>query len=351
MLSSLEHSIKAVRRRVFTAAWFEALATHLALALFAGGTAILIARVALHWDRVPAAWFASLAAVAPVSAWWLARRRIPSRESCATWLDVRGGASGLVVTENELGSSAWSPRAEERLRRSLDVLPEVDILRTLRNVTPAAAFVALALWIEPPQVEVGPPPAVADAAIERVEEKLAALEQVLEVEPELAAELDEQLESAKAEAAEGRPESTFEALDRMEERLEDQAQRAEQAAHRAQHELASAVGEPNLEDAQAALENALAEMAKAGLEKDLPQSLKDELAPGTLSLPEGVQLSSAELAKLAQQMKGTLDGKLGKLAQGKLLDPTAVAKLGQLSLDDFDDTHECDENCTKPGGT
>ena len=73
-----------------------------------------------------------------------------------------------------------------------------------------------------------------------------------------------------------------------------------------------------------------------------------------MSLPEGVQLSSAELGALARDLKGALDSRLAKLTAGRLLDPSKLRPLepGELpSLDDFDPEHVCDEDCKKPGGT
>jgi tetratricopeptide (TPR) repeat protein len=352
MRSTLDRSLAAVRRRSLWSAWWHSIGLHAAVAMFAAGAAILAVRVGAHWTRPDAAWWLALALAAPLSAWWVSRSKVPGRASCATWLDVRGGASGLVVTHDELGETPWTERAEQCLEDSLRALPPIECARALRTSAPAALFVALALWIEPPAAVVGPPPAVADAAIERVEEQLVTLEEVLELEPELAAELQDQLEHVRAESEEGRAESAFEALDHLEQELERHAAQAEQAAHRAQHGLASAVNDPSLAEAQAALEDALSEMADAGLGKELPESLQTALTPGAMTLPEGVQLSSAQLAKLSQELKGVLDLKLGKLVEGRLLDASALGKLGKLgSLDDFDDTHECDEECEKPGGT
>jgi hypothetical protein len=351
MLDSLERAIADLRRRVLATHWLRHAALHGAVLLYAGGAAALLARALGGWERGAAAWVVAIVLAAPLSAWWLARRRAPSREAAAAWLDVRGGASGLVVTESELGSSSWSPAAEARLRGSLEALPRLDILDALRRLAPALAFAALALFVPIPRDEVGPPPAVADSALERVEEKLATLEETLELEPETAIEMEEQLERVAEESREGDAESTFEALDRLEERLEDAARDAETAALRAQHELAAATKDPSLADAQQALENALAEMAEGGLAKDLPADVQSELLPGSLALPEGMQLTSAELAKLAKSLQGALDSKLGRLAQGRLLDPKSLRKLGELPTLEGFESHECDESCLKPGGT
>jgi hypothetical protein len=87
--------------------------------------------------------------------------------------------------------------------------------------------------------------------------------------------------------------------------------------------------------------------------------VQDALAPGSLSLPQGVQLSSAELAALSQELRGVLDERLAKLAAGRLLDPSKLRELklgegvglGDLSDFEYDPDHVCDEDCKKPGGT
>jgi hypothetical protein len=296
----------------------------------------------------------AVALVAPVLAFVQARRKVPSRAASAAWLDVHGGADGRIVTEDEVGRSSWSEGAPARLERSLRELPRVRALPALLPSFPAFAFLALALWIDPPRELIGPPPGVSTAAIERVEEKLDTLQEAVELTPETAEELRAQIERIEAEAAEGRPESTFESLDRMEERLEDLAQDALEAAQQANRDLASAASDPSLGEAQQSLESALAKMDESGLAGELPQEMKNALAPGTLTLPKGVQLSSAQLAKLSKELKGVLDERLAKLGNGNLIDPKSLKELGELgelaSLDDLE-LHECDAECLKPGGT
>src|SRR6185503_13948122 len=99
VLPTLDRSVERLRRRVFAAAWIERIQIHLALALFAAGVAMLLVRTSAHWDRTSAAAWLVLALIAPITAWRLARRRVPSRDSASVWLDVRADASGSIVTE------------------------------------------------------------------------------------------------------------------------------------------------------------------------------------------------------------------------------------------------------------
>ena len=188
--------------------------------------------------------------------------------------------------------------------------------------------------------------------------KPATLEEVLDLPPEEAEELAARLQRIEDEAASGQPASTFEAIDRLGERLDAEAAQALDAAQRAAQDLAQAAGDPSLAEAQAALDSALSGMQAGGLGKDLPPELRAALEPGSLSLPPGVQLSSAELGKLSQALKGVLDQRLAQLGAGGLLSNVKLSELrlaqGSLgSLDDFeyDPDHVCDEECKKPGGT
>jgi tetratricopeptide (TPR) repeat protein len=290
---------------------------------------------------------------APVLAFVFARREVPSAHGAATWLDVHADASGFVVTEDELGQSSWTPRTEEALERALAALPKPQWRALLAPLSLAVAFASLALWIELPERVIGPPPAVSSAAIARVEEKLDALEEALALEPELEEDLEQRLEAARADSEAGNPESTYEALDQLEGRIEEEAQRAEQAAQQALAELERAASDPSLAKAQEALKSALETLEAAGLSKELSpdaeRALKEALAEAAQS---GEPLSSAELAQLARELKGGLEAQLGKLANGRLIDPKKLAKLAASgSLDEFDDTHECDEECKQPGGT
>ena len=356
MLPELAAAVATLRRRTFLARWLELAGTHLAVALFALGTLVLYLRAFEHAEREVARWLA-WSALALVSAAWLARRRMPSAAWATAWLDVHGGATGAIVTEGELGHSPWSTRVDGGLAQARAALPRPELAATLKRLAPGALFAALAVWVPVPERLIGPPPVVATALIEELEAELETLEEELDLPPEEAEELELRLERIQAEAEDGQPASTFEAIDRLGQRLEDEAAQALEAAQRAAEDLAAAAGHPELATAQEALEAALATMEDAGLAKDLPPAALAGLQPGTLSLPPGTQLSSRELAALSAELRKALEGTTQGLAAGKLLDPSRLrafegqlAKLGE-EFGEPDPTHECDEDCKKPGGT
>jgi hypothetical protein len=359
MLPTLEAGVASLRRRRLAQRWVELLGMHAQVVLFAAGVVVLVLRVLGRWESREAAPLIGVAGLALLTSYALARRRLPVAASAAAWLDVRGGARGQVVTEGELGGSEWSEGARRQLERALADLPRIEWKRALRPALPAAAFAVLAVWVPIPRAAIGPPPVVTETLIEELQEKLETLEETLDVAPEVAEEMEARLERIEDEAANGQPESTFEAIDRLGERLDAEAEKALEAAQQASQDLAGAASDPSLADAQAALESALAGMKEAGLGKDMPESVQNALAPGSLSLPQGVQLSSAELAALSKELKGVLDERLAKLAAGRLIDPSKLRelKLGaggelvDLSDFEFDPDHVCDEECKKPGGT
>lgn len=356
---SFRRALERVARARWIHAAVSALGKHASVALFVAGAAVLVLRTLdphapLPWALVLAAPF-----VGALTALGFSRSARPSREAAAAWLDVHGGASGEVVTEAELGASDWSRNAAARVERAVAALPRAPWSRALRHSLGGLVFALASSWVPLPELPVGPPPFVADRALERVEEKLDALEDALDLEPELAEELRERLERVQEAAADERYDATFEALDRLEERLDSEAQEALAAAERAAEELAAAANDPHLDHAQEALEAALKELRDAGLAKGLSEAAKQPLGEG-LELPQGLQLSSKELAKLARELSGAMGKNLAKLDAARTIDPARLAKLAQARLGElgelgeageFDPDHECDEKCKQPGGT
>jgi tetratricopeptide (TPR) repeat protein len=259
-----------------------------------------------------------------------------------------------VVTEAELGASAWSGQAQERIENALAQLPRIDGLALARSLGLGALFAAAALFVPLPEASrSGAPPVAPERTLERLEEKLAALEDALALDPELSQELHERLERVEESAREERFDSTFEALDRLEERLDDSAARALEAAQQAQENLAAAASDAHLDHAQEALESALEQLRESGLTKGLSESTKSELGEQLDSLPPGLQLSSQELAALSRELNQSLAKQLGKLGAARLIDPSKLRELldAQLGEGELDPDHECDEDCKKPGGT
>jgi len=353
--AALERAARRVQRARVRAAAVSAFARYGGIVLLVAGAGVLVYRTLS--PAAPAPWWAPLAALALAAgfALWIAQRARPSEALAAAWLDVRGGASGAVVTEAELGSSAWSDRAQQRIENALAQLPRIDGLALARSLGLGALFAAAALFVPLPEASVvGTPPFAPERTLERLEEKLAALEDALALDPELSQELRERLERVEESAREERFDSTFEALDRLEERLDDSAARALEAAQRAQDDLAAAASDAHLDHAQEALESALEQLRESGLTKGVSEATQRELGAQLDSLPPGVQLSSQQLAALSRDLNQSLAKQLGKLGAARLIDPSKLRELldaQQQGEGELDPDHECDENCKKPGGT
>lgn len=345
------------RRRFAVAAWLGEWSRHGALALVAAGVVALLLRRFSDAPRSLAALAALLLLPAAGSAWWRARRRFVSAATVAAWLDVRGGADGRLVTAFERDQPIVAPPPELRLRLGL----------LARPLLPALAFLALALWIPLPAAAGGLElPQLQADQLDQLAEKLATLEETVQLDEGLRAELHERLERARERLDEGPLEggalaSSFEARDALEARLEQEAATAQQGIELAQAGLAAdAMARALASDAPRAeelLAQTLADLAQAGLSDRLPDELKQQLAelgrldPAQLdgtALPAGASIDSkrlAELAQSAQQLQQALGKQLAKLVRSGLID------LSQLKpFDGKQVVHECTEACSKEGG-
>jgi hypothetical protein len=349
----LDSSIERVRSRVFQAVFGSALLTWLAGLLFALGCIALALRAALDWPLARTLLVFAPLVFAPVVAWRIARRKQLSRAGAAAWLDVQSGSSGVVVTGFERSDAAWRTRVDESLARA-EILPRARLQKPSMAAFSGLAFAALAVWVPIPRTALGPPIALQQAAVERVEEKLATLEEEVALEPELAAEMRETLQRLKDEDALANPESAFEAADHAEARLSDEARSKAEAAEKGQEDLAAAAdsAERDPEAAQKRLEAAMGELSKSGLAKGLAKGLEKELGSASLELPAGTKLDAGAIEKLSGELSDKLGDKLAKLAKAGLLKPGSPGKTGKPpGLEKIAD-HVCTAECRKnPGGT
>jgi hypothetical protein len=314
--------------------------------LLAAGLATLVVRRFAGWSASSAALLLLAVVPAFATAWWRARSRFVSAATAAAWIDVELGADGRIVSAFELGldapqdAHAWSARSRPRIRW----------LWLARPLLPALAFAALALLLPIEGRDASAlAPALVGSQIERVAEKLATLEENVELKDELRAELHQRLDRAK-EQADGAPlSSTLESVDQVAQRIQQEAETARERIDEARAALETEAlsnalsAEPA--HAQELLAQTLGDLAKGGLGHDLPETLKQELPAGGLALPEGMKLDPAQLAKLASDLHVVLDAKLAKLVKSGLLDPKKLMPFdGKLRR------HKCDERCKKGGG-
>lgn len=351
----LERSIERLRRRAFLGAFLGTFLRLLAISAAVLAAVALLLRVAFRYEQEEAVWVLAALGLVPIAAWILARRRVPSRGATAAWLDVRAGGTGAIVAGDEIADPRWEAEVERALARE-PALPRLHVARPARLAFGALAFAALVLWVPIAPAVVGPPTAVQESVLERVEEQLKALEEQVELEPELAAELRETLERLQREGALQEPEAAFEALDRAQERLEQEAYERAEVSQSAQDDLARAAEDAarTPEAAQEQLEKTMQQLAQAGFSKDVQSALEKELGAAGVSLPPGTKLDAEKIEAISKALAEKLAARNGELAKKGLLDAKALAKLGELAkLDGFEfNDHVCDEECEKkPGGT
>ncbi|MCE9595641.1 MAG: hypothetical protein K8S98_15745 [Planctomycetes bacterium] len=345
MLPELDRSLRRLLARAKTAAWLEACARLAAPAVFVLGGWVLLARFALGQSRTAAAWSLAAFALVPVAAWFVARRRFLTPEAAVAWLDRRSGGSGALLTHFVLDDERWAGPARDALA-SIERLPRIAAWRDFRTTALGALFVGAAFVLDRAIVPTPPATQVALNRIDAASADLIALQEVVELAPETAKELEARLERLRDEGDAAPLDASLEAVDRTQEELARNADEALAAAERARDALSSAGA---AEDAQATVDGinaALRDLKEAGLAAKLPKSLLERLDPGSLQLPDGVKLSAQELAQLSDELAAALDARMERLAKAGLVGKAQLERFRELER--FSD-HVCDGECKRAG--
>ncbi|MCK6448483.1 MAG: hypothetical protein L6Q99_18995 [Planctomycetes bacterium] len=346
MLPELERSLARLLSRAKTAAWLEASAQLLAPVLFALGAWVLLARFGLGESRTSAAWALFALLAVPLAAWFVARRRFLSPQAALVWLDRESGGSGALLTQAAIGDPRWNDAAERALA-TIARLPRLAPGKAFVPSLLAAAFVAGAFVLERSALPAPPATAVIEQRVDAVQADLAALAEIVELSAETTEELEARLERVEAGPGDAPLDANLEAVDRTEEALAREADEALAAADRARDGLDLAAAADSEEAARAALNEALRELKDAGLAAKLPKELLAKLDPGSLELPDGVQLSREELGELSNALREALDARMERLAKAGLLSKNKLERYRELERIA---QHVCDETC-KRGGT
>lgn len=346
MLPELERSLARLLSRAKTAAWLEATAKLLAPALFALGAWVLLARFGLGESRARAAWACIALVVVPGAAWFVARRRFLSPQAALVWLDRESGGSGALLTQAAVDDPRWNDAAQRALA-TIERLPRLAPGKAFAPSLLAAAFVAGAFVLERSVLPPPPATAVIEQRVDAVQADLAALEEIVELSEETTEELEARLERVEAGLGDAPLDANLEAVDRTEDALAREADEALAAAERARDGLDLAAAAESEAAARAALVDALRELKDAGLAAKLPKELLAKLDPGSLELPDGVQLSREELAELSDALREALDARMERLAKAGLLSKQKLERYRELERIA---QHVCDEAC-KRGGT
>ena len=361
-VEGLRPALLRLRRRANLALWSAELARLAAPALLALGLTVLLLRFGLGWAAPRALAVLALLALLPLAAWWRARPRFLSGDGAAAWLDLRTGGRGVVVTGVDVPDPRWSAAVRAELARA-PADPRLRLGRPYVASLPGVALVVLAALVRPPVERPDPWVRALENAADRVADRLETLEEQVTLEPELAEELHERLEALREDLADAQPESSLEALDRLDADLAERAQQAFEDALEADAGLDAAAAEASAESEHAALEEALSDLAEAGLLSDPPEALDEalsELAARTgasfessLTLPEGLDLSGLDAVELSAELQAMLAEKMAELDALGLLGPGHAGRFGEpgeLGNPGEYVEHECDADCDE-GGT
>ena len=363
-VEGLRPALSRLRRRANLALWSAELARLAAPTLLALGLLVLLLRFGPGWTTARALAVLPLAGLLPLAAWWRARPRFLSNAGAAAWLDLRTGGRGVVVTGVDAPDPRWSAAVRAELERAPGE-PGLRLGRPYASSLPGVALLVLAALVQPPVEQPDPWVRALEHAAERVAERLETLEEQVTLEPELAEELHERLDALREDLADAQPESSLEALDRLDAELAQRAQQALEDALEAEAGLdaaAAAAEESSAESQQTALEEALSDLAEAGLLSDPPEALSELAAElgasfeGSLTLPEGLDLSGLEAVELSAELSAMLAEKMAELDALGLLGEGHPGRFGELGeLGELGDLagaaeHECDAAC-EAGGT
>ncbi|MBL8695959.1 MAG: hypothetical protein JNJ88_17830 [Planctomycetes bacterium] len=357
----LDRSVRALRARAFSADFLAEGALLSAIFLTVGAVGALLLRGFELETGARAALPLLLALLAPAISWVRARRRRISEGGAAAWLDVRCGATGTLLTAQAQRDPRWSGRARAILEDA-PPLPALPWRISATRIAPAVAFALLALFVPLPKSEANSSSRFAEAAVQRLQEKLATLEEIVNLDEKAEADLERRLDRLEELAKEGRAEAAFEAIDRFESQLAERARERAEVIESAKEGLADA-GSDSKESGEAtqeSLQEALREIAMNQLQGMVPKELleKASIAPDSLQIPEGVELTPEQIAELSAELQAALESKLMELTKAGLLDRSDLARLGKSKLgrgSEVDEEveireHECDEECPA-GGT
>jgi hypothetical protein len=252
----------------------------------------------------------------PGLGWWLAQRRRFTKEEAAAWLDQGSGGAGFVLLAAERPGPSYAQAVQGQLVRATE-LPRANAGRELLRALPALGFALLALLVPVSGGDAPGSDVLAEHVVERAEElaqRLEALDEVVELDAEQRAELDQRLERLMAAQPELEMEAAFEGLDRLEAELERSAQEASAAAEQALESVAKSAGAgfADLERAQAELARALEQLAQGGLEPVLGEQTRSDLERLLAELGSLAEL----VAQAEQQAKSASASKSGASGAG-----------------------------------
>jgi hypothetical protein len=268
---------------------------------------------------------------APVLPWLLAAPLLPipltlvvcvmrayRPEEVVALADSLGGGQGLLLTLLERGDRRWAEYAAADGAPRFEI-PRLRPWRRLAPLAPAAAFLAIALWL-PQRVPALSQSALADDIAADLAASVLALKQQALITPDEQEKLEEEIERIRRAADERVDSAAWEAADALREKMiadlagkQDALKWAADSLRRYAAAIQAGPGEGG-EAATAAgeLAEALEKLAKSGLLATAPPALQGLLKGGKLPT------DAASLGELAGQLAEYLadaEERLGKAAR------------------------------------
>ena len=357
----LDGALTELRGSALRVLWARSLGAHIPLALLIAGTLVLVMRFMADLGRQEAAYALLLVVVAPITAWLVARGRVPARVDLVAWLDRRSGGTGRVLTYFTVGDERWSADAASDYRRASSIAKPLapDFSPAAWRSLPAGLFVCAALWVSPVSAAAGPPVALFESMLDGLTERLADLEELGLMDDERVEELAERLVEITGGLDEGNLEQALESMERFSEHMDEESDRLADMLAAAREAMESvspgdqeALAEAFQRMAESFAGSPLAADAMANAEKLMEGLEGMDLSGMDLSGLDGLDLS--DLSEVQGAMSAELAAKLSEMALAGFLNQNSLAKAlarrGKPGNFDKFDFHHADDCESKEGG-
>jgi len=307
--------------------------TALTVWAFLYGTVVLALRGALGLSRIDLIWGLCSLPLALIPAVILALRRLPSKTAVRALIDRHSRCGGLLMAGEDQPIGPW---AEELPTLHLPVI-RWRSGKSWGLLAGGLAFMALAFLVPQGLANIMGPRMDVRQDTEKLAKQIEVLEQEKILDAKRAADLKEKLEQVRKDARGNDPTKTLQALDHVKDLTSKTAREAAEEAARKMEDLGR--GETFTEAMEKVgnkldpkqLTEAVNEMfslaKKAATEKELAEAgIDGELME---ALKKGSKLTPEQMKKLKEALKNLKQdtmGKIGKLVQARLLDPSELEK-------------------------
>ncbi|HEX7153955.1 MAG TPA: hypothetical protein VF618_20870 [Thermoanaerobaculia bacterium] len=304
-MNGADRAVLSLQRRLFSVLLLRRFLTFLTGWCALWGALVLLLRRGFPDVPFSPLWGAAAVPLLLVAAFILARRERPSRDAVLALIDARAHCGGLLMASTVEGAQAWETR--------VDAAPRVQ-WRGRRTTVAAVAsvlFVLAALYVPARTTEASQRLDVS-ADVERLDKRVELLKEEQILPAEQAVTMENTLDELRNNQSGNDPAKTWEVIDSVDEATMRAAEEAAAAAVQKTEELtrvetmAMALDTPGLDAMRAAegMKDLEAEAKKLGLSASDLQALMEA----------------------AKQGKASLQAKLQRLADAKMIDAKTLGK-------------------------